>query len=88
MQRPIFIIRTFIFGAFLCFLNAQEDPFVLDSSLSAVINQSLANDIQVADVNNDGYNDIIYSGYDSSRFGLFIDIHRFANRVLFYNILV
>ena len=79
MQRPIFIIRTFIFGAFLCLLNAQEDPFILDSSLSAVINQSLANDIQVADVNNDGYNDIIYSGYDSSRFGLFIDVYLSSN---------
>ncbi|MFL3007180.1 MAG: FG-GAP-like repeat-containing protein [Candidatus Neomarinimicrobiota bacterium] len=79
MQRPIFIIRTFIFGAFLCFLNAQDEPFVLDSSLSAVINQSLVNDIQVADVNNDGYNDIIYSGYDSSRFGLFIDIYLSSN---------
>ena len=79
MQRPIFIIRTFIFGVLLCFLNAQDDPFVLDSSLSAVINQSLANDIQVADVNNDGYNDIIYSGYDSSRFGLFIDVYLSSN---------
>ena len=77
MQRPI--IRTFIFGALLCFLNAQNDPFVLDSSLSAVINQSLANDIQVADVDNDGYNDIIYSGYDSSRFGLFIDVYLSSN---------
>ena len=64
MQRPI--IRTFIFGALLCFLNAQNDPFVLDSSLSAVINQSIANDIQVADVDNDGYNDIIYSGENQS----------------------
>ena len=79
MQRPIFIIRTFIFGVFLCSLNAQGDPFILDSSLSAVINQSLANDIQVADVNNDGYNDIIYSGYDSSRFGLFIDVYLSSN---------
>ena len=77
MQRPI--IRTFIFGALLCFLNAQNDPFVLDSSLSAIINQSLANDIQIADVDNDGYNDIIYSGYDSSRFGLFLDVYLSSN---------
>ena len=56
---------------------------MIDSSLSAVINQSIANDIQIADVNNDGYNDIIYSGYDSSRFGLFIDVYLLIMKELF-----
>ena len=74
MQRNRSIIRNFIFGIFFCLLNAQN-PFILDSSLSSVVNQSIANDIQIADVNKDGYYDIIYSGYDSSRFGLFIDIY-------------
>ena len=74
MQRNRSIIRNFIFGILFCLLNAQN-PFILDSSLSSVVNQSIANDIQIADVNKDGYYDIIYSGYDSSRFGLFIDIY-------------
>ena len=74
MQRNRSIIRNFIFGILFCFLDAQN-PFILDSSLSSVVNQSIANDIQIADVNKDGYYDIIYSGYDSSRFGLFIDIY-------------
>ena len=49
MQRSFFIIRTIILGIILCFINAQNDPFIFDSSLSSVINQSIANDIQVAD---------------------------------------
>ena len=36
--------------------------------------QTLANSIELADVNNDGYTDIIISGYDSTKFGLYIDI--------------
>ena len=60
-------------GLMLSILTAQ-DPFVIDSSLSNVLPQSIANSIEIADVDGDGYNDIIMSGYDSTRFGVFIDV--------------
>ena len=60
-------------GMGLSLLSAQ-DPFVLDTALSNVLPQSLANSIQIADVNNDGTNDIIISGYDETRNGVFFDV--------------
>ncbi len=63
-------------GMSLSILSAQ-DPFELDTTLSNVLPSSLANDIKVADVNNDGVNDIIISGYDEfNRTGGFVDIIR------------
>jgi len=66
-------LRSVLAGLILSILNAQ-DPFVIDTSLSSSLPQSIANSIEIADVDNDGYNDIILSGYDSTRFGLFIDV--------------
>ena len=51
-----------------------QDPFESDSTLSSILSQSIANSIEIADVNNDGYDDILLSGYDSTRFGIFIDV--------------
>jgi hypothetical protein len=68
-------LRSFLIWAALSFLNAQ-DPFVIDSSLSNSLPQTIANSIELADVDNDGYTDIIISGYDSTRFGLYIDVAR------------
>ena len=73
MKWPITTLRILIIGVYLSLANAQS-PFVRDSTLSSSITQSISNSIQIADVNNDGYNDIIYSGYDPTRFGLFIDV--------------
>jgi len=64
---------TFIFFLFSTSILAQ-DPFVLDTALSNVLPQSMANSIQIADVNNDGTNDIIISGYDETRNGVFFDV--------------
>ncbi len=55
-------------------LLVAQDPFVLDSAGTGSITQSIANSIQVSDINNDGVNDIILSGYDSTRFGVFLDV--------------
>mgnify|MGYP003298590639 CR=1 FL=1 len=66
-------LYTLSIWATLSYLFAQ-DPFVIDSSLSNSLPQTLSNSIQLADVNNDGYTDIIVSGYDSTRSGLYIDI--------------
>ena len=51
-----------------------QDPFVVDTALSAVLPQSLVNSISLADMDNDGTTDLILSGYDTSRFGLFMDV--------------
>ena len=51
-----------------------QDPFVVDTALSAILPQSLANSISLADMDNDGITDVVLSGYDTSRFGIFIDI--------------
>lgn len=67
------IARKLSFGIGLSLVVAQN-PFVLDSTLSSALPQSIANTIQVADVDNDGIQDIILSGYDQSRFGVFLDI--------------
>ena len=61
-------LRSILTGLMLSILTAQ-DPFVIDTSLSSSLPQSIANSIEIADVDNDGYNDIIMSGYDSTRFG-------------------
>ena len=66
-------LRSILTGLMLSILTAQ-DPFVIDTSLSSSLPQSISNSIEIADVDNDGYNDIIMSGYDSTRFGLFIDV--------------
>ena len=67
------LLRSFLIGFTLSLINGQ-DPFIFDSTLSDSIPQSIANSIEIADVNNDGLNDIILSGYDSTRFGVFLDV--------------
>ena len=73
MKWPDITLRIIFIGIFSSFINAQS-PFALDTTLSSALPQSISNSIQVADVNNDGLNDIIYSGYDETRSGLFIDV--------------
>ena len=73
MNTHYICLRSILMGLMLSILTAQ-DPFVIDSSLSNVLPQSIANSIEIADVDGDGYNDIIMSGYDSTRFGVFIDV--------------
>jgi hypothetical protein len=67
---------TFIFFLFSTTILAQN-TFVLDTTLSDLLPQSLTNSIKVGDVNNDGVNDIIISGYDEfNRTGGFVDVIR------------
>ena len=56
------------------FIIGGAKSFSYRFSLTSIIPQSISNSIQIGDINNDGYNDIIYSGYDSTRFGLFVDV--------------
>ena len=75
MKRHNRLLRNIAVGMGLSLLAAQ-DPFVLDSAGTGSITQSIANSIQISDINNDGVNDIILSGYDSTRFGVFLDVYR------------
>ena len=49
-------LRSILTGLMLSILTAQ-DPFVIDTSLSNSLPQSIANSIEIADVDNDGYNE-------------------------------
>ena len=55
------------------FSSAQN--FNYNNFLSDTLNQSKANSIELADFNNDGIQDLIISGYDSTRFGIFLDTY-------------
>ena len=58
------IVMTFISG----------QSFLFDQTLSDSLPQSKANSIKIADVNRDGIHDVIISGYDESRYGVFLDV--------------
>ena len=54
--------------------TSHGQTFVLNESLSDSLPQSKANSIKIVDVNRDGVYDIIISGYDENRYGLYFDI--------------
>ena len=69
--------KNIVHGHITCFslsIGSAQDPIIFDSTLSNILPQSISNSIEVADVDNDGTNDIIFSGYDSTRFGVFLDV--------------
>jgi len=70
---------------FVNIIYAQN--FEYDSLRSDTLNQSKANSIVVADMNNDGLQDLMMSGYDSERFGLFYDLYHGTESGIFENIL-
>ena len=76
-------LHSFLVWATISFLSGQ-DPFAIDSSLSSSLPQNIANSIELADVNNDGYTDIIISGYDSTRSGLYIDVRTGSSNGTFF----
>ena len=67
------LLRGLLTGILIT-LSSAQDPFVFDSSLSSILPKSISNAIEIGDVNNDSHSDIILSGYDSTRFGVFIDV--------------
>jgi len=73
--------RKFFFISFLIIFFSEknlfgQNLFDLDESLSSVIKQSTASNIGVADINNDGINDLVVSGFDDqNEGGLFLDIY-------------
>ena len=52
----------------------RGQSFLFDPTLSDSLPQSKANSIKIVDVNRDGTNDVLISGYDASRYGIFLDL--------------
>ena len=79
MQYTRSFLRSYILiTVLLLFFDVghAQDLFLLSSWHSAKIDQVLARNISVADVDNDGSQDIILSGFDDlNRDGLFLDIY-------------
>jgi len=65
----------YLFNILCVFSTIYAQNFEYDSLRSDTLNQSKANSIAVGDLNNDGLQDLIISGYDSARFGLFYDLY-------------
>ena len=81
LNRSMILNRQFLFISVLIILFYEkdlfgQDLFNFDESLSSVIKQSTASNIGVADINNDGINDLVVSGFDDqNEGGLFLDIY-------------
>tara|TARA_Y100000590_G_scaffold361959_1_gene418860 strand:+ start:10449 stop:14564 length:4116 start_codon:yes stop_codon:yes gene_type:complete len=52
-----------------------EDIFIYNSSISDSLPQHKANSLELGDINNDNYLDLIISGYDETRNGIFFDVY-------------
>ena len=79
MQYTRSFLRSYILITVLLLffdVNHAQDLFLLSSWHSDKIDQVLARNISVADIDNDGSQDIILSGFDNpNRDGLFLDIY-------------
>ena len=79
MQYTRSFLRSYILITVLLLffdVNHAQDLFLLSSWHSDKIDQVLARNISVADIDNDGSQDIILSGFDDlNRDGLFLDIY-------------
>ena len=68
------LLKTILFLGLIRILSSQENIFTYQPDYDLALPQSLSNSIEITDVNNDNINDIILSGYDSTRFGIFLDV--------------
>ena len=79
MQYTRSFLRSYILITVLLLffdVNHAQDLFDFHEHLSGKIDQVLARNISVADIDNDGSHDIILSGFDDlNRDGLFLDIY-------------
>ena len=73
-QYKISLLKLSLIWMVFSFSEAQDSLFIYEESLSSAFPQSLSNSIEIVDINNDNINDIVITGYDSSRFGIFLDI--------------
>ena len=74
MVKYIFVL---LLASFVSKLNSQN--FILNQALSDSLPNVKTNSIKIIDLNRDGYNDVILSGYDASRYGVYLDIRYGTN---------
>jgi len=79
--------KKYLINIFCVFSAIYAQSFEYDSLSSDSLNQSKANSIAIGDINNDGLQDLMMSGYDSARFGLFYDLYLGTESGIFENIL-
>ncbi len=69
MVKYIFVL---LITSFVSELHSQS--FTFNQTLSDSLPNVKANSIKIIDLNRDGYNDVILSGYDASRYGVYVDV--------------
>ena len=88
LNRSMILNRKLVYILFLVIFFSVKNLlgqglFDFDESRSSVIRQSTASNIGIADINNDGINDIVVSGFDNlNQEGLFLDIYSVTNEGL------
>ena len=82
MKSHLHFVPFLFLSLFSSMIIAQSNPFVLDSTFTDSVHQSLAAEILSADINNDGTADLFMSGYDSTRFGYYLDVYSNNNGTL------
>ena len=85
LNRSMILNRKLVYILFLVIFFSVKNLlgqglFDFDESRSSVIRQSTASNIGIADINNDGINDIVVSGFDNlNQEGLFLDNYSVTN---------
>ena len=76
LNSKLFSILSLVFFFFIKNISGQG-LFDLDSSRSFIFSQSIASSIGIADINGDGINDIVISGYGyyDNQQGLFLNVY-------------
>ena len=74
MVKYIFVL---LLTCFVSKLHSQS--FTFNQTLSDSLPDVKANSIKIIDLNRDGYSDVILSGYDASRYGVYLDVRYGSN---------
>ena len=86
LNRSMFLNRNFFFKISFLILLVQravfsEEVFEIDADRSSILQNIISSDIGIADLNNDGVNDIILSGYNKigNQEGLFLNTYSISS---------
>ncbi|MDG1224065.1 MAG: VCBS repeat-containing protein, partial [Candidatus Marinimicrobia bacterium] len=86
LNRSMFLNRNFFFKISLSILLVQravfsQEVFEIDTDRSSILQNIISADIGIADLNNDGVNDIILSGYNKigNQEGLFLNTYSISS---------